>query len=375
MQLGLYVANAGSTDAHIPATFSDFTVQYGDGEAKSIPFAVKNEMEDETDKTNLQALIAYAQDAKEDPNYAYVVPVVKELFEKALADAIAVNENEKATQKEVDAAYDTLLERVHLLDFTGNTENLQVLVDAADGKVESMYTAESWAPFAEALETGKKVLADENALQKEIDAARDALQTTMDALVKKETVNKDKLAALVKDAEKYEAKIDEYIPSTTEGFVAALKGARDVLANDAATQKEVDAAYSTLLQAIFGLREKPSKDKLEELLDKVEKMDLTQYSAKTAEAVRAAYDSALSVMKDENAEQKEVDAAVKALSKAIAAADAEAKTGGISDSKTESKDKDNGKKAAKTGDATNVAVPVLAGLAAVLAVWVGKKRK
>ena len=172
------------------------------------------------------------------------------MLEKALTDAIAVDANEKATQKEVDEAYDTLLERVHLLDFTGNSESLQVLVDVADGKVESMYTAESWVPFAKALEDAKKVLANENALQEEIDEARDALQAAMDALVKKENADKAKLEKLVKDAEKYEAKLDEYIPATTEGFVAALKGARDILANDAATQEEVDAASTVLKNAV-----------------------------------------------------------------------------------------------------------------------------
>lgn len=366
--VGFY-AGAGGANSAIDIQISDFTYN-----GVVIPVAIEQGKET-ANKTNLQALISYAQDAKKNPNYEYVVPVVKELLEKALTDAIAVDANEKATQKEVDEAYDTLLERVHLLDFTGNSESLQVLVDVADGKVESMYTAESWVPFAKALEDAKKVLANENALQEEIDEARDALQAAMDALVKKENADKAKLEKLVKDAEKYEAKLDEYIPATTEGFVAALKGARDILANDAATQEEVDAAYNALLQSIFGLREKPSKDKLEELLNKVEKMDLTQYSDKTAKAVQAAYDAALVVMNDENAEQGEVDAAVKALSKAIAAADAEASAGDVNGSKTSSSDKDNGKKAAKTGDVANAVVPMMAGFAAVLAVLFAKKRK
>ena len=327
------------------------------------------------DKSDLQALIAYAQDAKEAPSYQYVVPAIKNLFEKALETAVTVNANEKATQEEVNAAYAALLEKVHLLDFTGNTENLQVLVDTAEGKVESMYTAESWAPFAEAREAAKKVLANANALQEDIDAAHDALQSAMNGLVKKETANKTKLEKLVKDAEKYEARIDEYIPSTTEGFLAALQGARDVLVKDTATQEEVDAAYTTLLQSIFGLREKPSKDKLEELLNKVEKMDLTQYSDKTAKAVRAAYDAALVVMNDEDAQQEEIDAAVKALGKAVAAAEAEAKAGDVSGSKTQPSDKDSTKKAAKTGDAANAALPMMAGLAAILALMAVKKRK
>lgn len=331
--------------------------------------------EQKVDKSDLQALIAYAQDAKEDASYEFVVPAVKDLLEKALDAAIKVNDNADATQEAVNAAYENLLTKVHLLDFTGNTESLRVLVDLADAKAESEYTAESWAPFAKALDEAKKVLADKNALQTELDAAKAALESAMDGLVKKETVNKDKLAALVKDAEKYEAKLDEYIPSTTEGFVAALQGARDVLANDKATKEEVDAAYTSLQQAMFNLRLKPSKEKLEELLNKVEQMDLTQYSEKTANAVKAAYESAVLVMKNENAKQEEVDAAVRSLQKAIAAADAESKPADKNEASSKPADKESTKKPAKTGDAVNTAVPMLAGFAAILAVLVLRKRK
>ncbi len=83
---------------------------------------------------------------------------------------------------------------------------MQSVVSVANGKVESAYTKESWAPFKAALEAAQKVLDDVNALQAEIDAARDELQAKMDALVKI-TVNKDKLAKLVADAAKYEAEI------------------------------------------------------------------------------------------------------------------------------------------------------------------------
>ena len=386
LKLGLYVANAGNTDAHVPATFSDFTVQYGDGEAKAIPFAVKNEIVvEESDKEDLAALIQYAKDAQEAPSYAYVVPKVKALFEKALADAAAVNANAAATQAQVDAAYDALLAKVHLLDFTGNAETLQSVVSVANGKVESAYTKESWAPFKAALEAAQKVLDDVNALQAEIDAARDELQAKMDALVKI-TVNKDKLAKLVADAAKYEAEIGKYTNDTAAAFTAALEGARDVL-ETAEVQDEVNAAYSSLLSAIFGLRETPNKDKLENLLNKVEAMDLSVYSAQTASAVKAAYAKAMAVFEDENADQAKVDAAVAALEKAVKAANAEAGEASSDNSDATDKKDDNkvasegagskqatgktnktaGNTVAKTGDGANATLPTAAGLAAILA--------
>ena len=385
----------------------DDTEHYNAAEGESVVYP---EEKPGSDKEDLAALIEYAQDAKDAENYKYVVPKVKELFEKALEDAIAVNAKEDATQKEIDAAYDALLAKVHLLDFTGNTESLTVLVGTASGKVEAMYTKESWAPFAEALEAAREVLADENALQAEIDTARDVLQAAMDALVEN-PIDTSKLEKLVADASVYEENLENYIPSTAESFMAALDGAREVLAGSEITQDAVDSAYATLLNAIFGLREVPNKDRLEELLGKVEAMDLSSYSEETANAVKAAVAMAAAVMEDENANQKQVDAAVAALEEAVAGLEAKEEVGtdDINTDNTESGDIDNGSKkddssvtdqkvasndegskdtanktttaktnaktAAQTGDAAKAAVPAVAAAAALLAVWFVWKKK
>lgn len=347
---------------------------------------------EETDKEALSALIAYAQDAQKDESYQHLVPAVKELFEKALADAISVNANVEATQTEVDAAYDLLLSRVHLLDFTGNVSELKVLVDIAKGKVESEYTQESWKPFAEALKVAEEVLANENALQEDIDVAHAALQEAMNALEKKPQADKTKLEKLVNDAKKYEEKLEEYIPETAEGFMAALAGARDVLADAGATQEEVDSAYHVLRNAIFNLREIPSKDKLEELLNKVENMDLSSYTEETVAVVKSAYEAAAAVMANENANQEEIDGAVKRLERAVASLETKDNhTGGNGDnpqsggSGNQSGDnidkdqkvnnKDGGKKPVKTGDVTNMVVPAVTVFIAILAAYVTWKKR
>ena len=222
-----------------------------------------------TDKEDLKALIAYAKEAQEADNYEYLVPTVKALFEEALAEAEAVDADIYADQETVDAAYELLLSRVHLLDFTGNPGRLEVLVDLAGKEVEAEYTKESWAPFAAALAEANKLLEDADALQAELDAAYTALDTAMKAL-EKIPVDKTKLAKLVQEANAYEADISNYVESTTQEFLAALVDARAVLDNDKAIQAEVESAYKALLKGIFGLREVPNKDKLKELLGQVE---------------------------------------------------------------------------------------------------------
>lgn len=312
------------------------------------------------DKSDLAALITYAKSQQESEDYQYVVPVVKEKFESTLAEAETVNADDAATQEVVDAAYDNLLQMVQYLAFTGNTSDLKVLVDIAKGLNEKIYTTESWKPFVVALKAAEKVLSDENALQEEIDAVRTALQSAMDALQKK-TVDKTDLEGLVNKAEtKYESKLDEYTSKTAEIFQSTLDTARVVLADENVTQKEVDEAYANLQQAIFGLRLIPNKDKLEDLISKVENVDLNMYTAETAEAVRRALGDAQAVFADPDATQTEIDGVVKRLQASVDGLKDTAikqdklnnnKTGNTDDKKQEALNKNEN--SVKTGDATS----------------------
>lgn len=64
---------------------------------------------------------------------------------------------------------------------------LQKAIDANTGKVETDYTAETWADFAKALADAKAVLTDENATQNDVDAAAKALTDAAAALKVKPT--------------------------------------------------------------------------------------------------------------------------------------------------------------------------------------------
>ena len=64
---------------------------------------------------------------------------------------------------------------------------LQKAIDANTGKVETDYTAETWADFATALANANAVLADENATQNDVDAAAKALTDATAALKVKPT--------------------------------------------------------------------------------------------------------------------------------------------------------------------------------------------
>ena len=306
---------------------------------------------------------------------------MKKAFEAALADAEKVNADADATREEIDAAYEELLSKVHLLGFIGaDTTNLKVKYDALKGLNLDEYTEDSAKRMQEALDVAAKVLADENAFKDEIEGALAGLIAAEEGLERLPVnVNKEKLKELIAKGDGYMAKADQYV--STENLEIALESAKEVYGNKDATQEEVDAAYKVLLNAIFDLRLIPNKDKLEELLNKVEKMNLDQYTAETAKAVRTAYAKALAVFEDEDATQSEIDAAVASLDTAVgklvanAGKDPSSNEDKKDDGKTNTSTTSDKKNSPKTADATSAAIPVMAGFMALLGVWFVWKKK
>lgn len=366
--VGFY-AGSGGTDTPVEVTINDFTYN-GD----IIPVAVENRQPEEVNKEELTALIEYAKSQKEKTEYQYVVPIVKEKFEAAITEAEDVLADEGATQETVDAAYERLLYMVQHLAFTGDTRDLKILVDAVKEYKEVVYTPESWAVFKEALDAAEAVLADKNALQKEIDAARESLDVATKKLVRI-PVNRETLKKLINKAEtKYEPKLDEYTSETAEIFLGVLNEARTIFVDEDAIQAEIDAAYTNLQNAIFGLRLIPSKDKLDDLINRVENMNLSMYTAESVEAVKAMLGEAKAVFENEDATQEEIDKAVERLRKSVDELKVAKAEQGDSDRISSMNKDDNSKKAAKTGDAGAV-IPATVALVAILAVLTVRKKR
>ena len=276
---------------------------------------------EQVNKQFLEFLIGYAQSAKEKPEYEHVVPEVKKALDAALAKAVQVKDNEKASQEQVDEAYTELLEIVHMLDFIGDTTSLKVLVDAVSDKTEKDYTPSTWQPFKSALDAANEVLKNENALDADIEAARTALETAVNGLVKRADFTK--LQASVDEAKKAYGDLSGYTEESAAKYTQALTAAETVLKNADASQTEVDQAKTDLETAISGLTAKPSPDKvdktaLQSYVDFAKKYadKEEEYTPSTWNAFKAAYDKAQEVLKDEKAAQKEVDDALAKLQKA-----------------------------------------------------------
>lgn len=106
------------------------------------------------------------------------------------------------------------------------------------------YTEASWQALQEALQHAADVLANPNATQAEVDAAKAVLEAARAALV---GVDKAPLQAEVAAGE---ALVEgEYTPASWVNFESALAAAKAVLENPNATQAEVNTALANLQEA------------------------------------------------------------------------------------------------------------------------------
>lgn len=324
------------------------------------------EPEPSVDKTNLESLIAYAESQKESEAYEDVVDVVKTLFEKTLAHAKAVMADEKAEQAAVDAAYEALLVNVHLLGFTGNTDDLELALELAKTTNTEGKTPESVQVLKDAIAKAEELIEDGNVLQEEIDAATEALLKAIGGLQDIVLADKTKLKDLLKDSQKYVDKIDQYTKVTADAFAAARDSAQAVYDDPQAAQEQVNTAYDVLLQAIFGLREIPDKSKLEELLKEAQVIDLAKYTEETAATFRTALAKAETVFENENASDTDVKEAEKMLRAAF---------DGLQKKKVVENPNPNEKsEAARTGDRMPIAGWLIAMAAAATILFVKRKR-
>ncbi len=261
----------------------------------------------EVDKSMLESAIQYAEEQMADPKYEDVIPAARKAYEKAYEDAKAVFANPEATEKEVSDAFNALADAGHKLNwYKGDLTDLRAAYEMFEGKDLSVYTEETRKALEEALAEAKEIIdLGDNAVKEFVDAALEKLNAAIKGL-EVIPVDNSKLEKLVKEAEKYEAKIDEYTEETAKTFTEMLADARDVLSKEAVSQ-------TTLQQAIFELRLIPNKDKLEALINKVENTDLSGYTAESVAVLKTALFEAKAVMADSKADQKAVDKAVQVL--------------------------------------------------------------
>ena len=108
----------------------------------------------------------------------------------------------------------------------------------------------------------KKVLADDNATQAEVDAQVEAVNAAKAALEeKKAPVVKEELEKAVADATEVVGATDKYTEASLAALQSAIDAANEVLQNSDATQDEIDAAVQAVKEARAALKAKDDDKK------------------------------------------------------------------------------------------------------------------
>ncbi|MBS4803571.1 MAG: FIVAR domain-containing protein [Clostridium sp.] len=204
----------------------------------------------EVDKTELGKVIEYAEEVKAEGALEDVAPAVVKEFEEALENAKAVLADENATEDEVKAASERLIDIIHMLEFKiGDKEQLEKLAQIINALDESKYIPSTWSKLQAELEKANKVLADENAMEAEV---KDAYNKLIKAYLDLRLIpDKSMLEELINKAEAIDT--SKYTEKSVNALNKQLKEAKKALENKEATQEEVDEASKGLELALGGL--------------------------------------------------------------------------------------------------------------------------
>lgn len=231
-------------------------------------------------------------------------------------------------------------------------ENLLAAINTANEKLAQTdaYTPASLEALQNAVDEAQTVYNKADATQTEVDNAKANVEAKIAAL--KEKADKSALRLAVKAAEGEAALTDKYTEESIAALQTAIDAANRVLADDNATQAEVDAQVEAVNAAKAALEEKKApvvKEELEKAVaDATEVVGATdKYTEASLAALQSAIDAANAVLQNSDATQDEIDAAVQAVKEARAALKAK------DDDKKDDSNKDDDKKDDNNGSDNN----------------------
>lgn len=292
-----------------------------------------------TDKTALADKLAEAQKIIEEKGLGFETEdsTDRELFEAAV-QAGAVNENaltaaddieqaaarltaalEAQTEPEPEKEYAVTAGTADGAEITvpekskaGETVTIKVNVTDSDKEIDTV-TVTGASGAAEVTKTGES---EYTFIMPEEDV-------NVTVSLKDKAADKTALADAIKLAE--EKQESDYTQETWGLFAEALAAARLVNENPAAKQSEVQSALDQLTAAMKALEEvteepipeKPDKTALDQKIKEAEAFKESDYTSATWKAFRDALNTAKLVSADPDADQAEVDAALKNLENAV----------------------------------------------------------
>ena len=197
-------------------------------------------------------------------------------------------------------------------------ESLKIVIEYAEvvkenGGLENVVQAVV-NEFMATLEEAKVILAKEDASHEEVDTVMKRLVKVIHMLEfkKGDKTNLIKIVEIINSLEK-----SQYTSLTWTPLEAELKKANNIIADENAMEEEVKKTYEKLIKAFLELRLKPSKEKLEGLIVRAEKIDSSNYTKESWRVLENALFNSKEVILNDNATSEEIEASEKSLEYAI----------------------------------------------------------
>lgn len=245
----------------------------------------------------------------------YYTPLSYAAYQDALADAQEIALDLFAGARAIDDAAYALQDSIDALKMRADKEPLQQVLDTAAElvAVKNSFLPSSWEPVADALAAAELVMADENAVDADVLVAINQI----DAVVKELIAKPDKTELTDRYNEAAGIDTSVYRPSTVRALKEVLSSVENVLDNENAAEEDVKRASTQLAQAVSELDLVPDKSELEAAIEAAEKYEEEKYTTVTYNALQDAIDNATSIINNDDAAKKQVDAVLTALNKAV----------------------------------------------------------
>ena len=218
----------------------------------------------EANKMLLNLAIAEADRLNNEETLAGVNELVVKNFRESLAAAKEISANRYATQAQVNDAWTSLVNAIHMLDFKTDKTELQALIDQCEAMNPADYgDSEAKTEFLAALDYAKKVNEDPAALtDQSIKEAIDRLSAAREALLAEQKLDTTMLAWLLAQTEDMDE--TQYTASTLAALNEKQEQARNVL-KDPVSQVQINDAMNELHTAWLDLRLQASEELLKAL--------------------------------------------------------------------------------------------------------------
>ena len=227
-------------------------------------------------------------------------------------------------------------------------EHLQELITKALDIDESKYTEESIKLLTDKRKQAEEAYKESVPQNDKVQKAILELEGVLNALEKK--IDYSQLIAIVDKAESIDQ--TKYTPSSLLRVNNEVLKAKALIDKADVTQEKIDEMVNTLSEAIDHLVLKADKTKLEELISKIDALDMSKYE--NTDSLITVLNQSKEVLMNEEATQSEVDQACEILNASYKQLKLKSDNIEITEIPTQSTNKTNKNEQIKTGDTTYI---------------------